>query len=261
MWIFATRSPLTPEDEEWQLETWRWLIEQLGGLDDLRAQPFVSPTRAFFPPTDATGHQRVEFVFATIKRLMGLQKWHCELVAQAHAPDPKVSEVAYLKFDKGTRSPGGTFSVEGNKVVITYDPGLVDDPVGLVATLAHELSHYLLSAKSEPPGGWSNHEFCTDLCVVYSGFGLFGAATAFRYYSGNRSWGYSKAGYLTQSEWTFALAVFFALRDQPIEQAKAWLPPHLMNGVRRSSKYLAKNPAKLEPLRNAKAVHPPAKST
>jgi hypothetical protein len=259
MWPFKTRSPLTPEDEDWQFETWRWLLDQLGGLDDLRAQPLITPTKEFFPPTDAKGHARVEHVFTTIKEIMGLQEWHCKLVAQVPNPDAKVSDVAYLRIAKNDLNPGGTFAIEGNEVVITYDPGLIEDPVGLVATLAHELSHYLLSSKSEPPGGWDNHEFCTDLCVVYSGFGLFGAATAFRYYSGSQSWGYSKAGYLTQPEWTFALAVFFTLRNQSVEDASPWLPSHLMNGVRRSAKYLAKNPAKLEPMRRVISASPAAK--
>jgi hypothetical protein len=254
MWPFTQRSPLTVDDEEWQLETWRWLLEQLGGLEDLQAQPLVLPTRDFFPKTDAKGHARAEHVLATIKELMGLQEWHCELVAQSRAPDAKVSDVAYLKFDNDKQNPGGTFGIEGNEVVITYDPGLIDDPVGLVATLAHELSHYLLSAKSAPPGGWENHEFCTDLCVVYSGFGLFGAATAFRYFAGAQSWGYSKAGYLTQPEWTFALAVYFSLRGQPIADAKPWLPSHLYSGVMKAAKYLASQPAKLEALKSARSA-------
>lgn len=254
MWPFSVRSPLTSEDEEWQLETWRFLLEQLGGIEDLRAQPLVLPTKEFFPPTEAQGHARAEHVFAAVKHLMGLDEWPCRLVPQSEKPDAKVSEVAYLKFDKDTQSPGGTFGFDGNEVVITYDPGLITDPVGLIATLAHELSHYLLSMKGEPPGGWDNHEFCTDLAVVYAGFGLFGASTAFRYFSGGQSWGYSRSGYLSQSEWTFALAIFFALRDRPVEEARPWLPPHLMNGVRRAAKYLAKHPAKLETLRSTQGL-------
>jgi hypothetical protein len=249
MWPFPTRSPLKPDDENWQLETWRWLLEQLGGIDDLRTQPLVTPTRDFFPPTDAQGHNRAEHVFATVKELMGLQDWHCKLVAQLERPDAKVSDVAYLKFENNSQQPLGTFGAEENEIVITYDPGLVDDPVGLVATLAHELSHYLLSSRGEPPGGWENHEFCTDLAVVYSGFGLFGAATSFRYYSGAQSWGYSKAGYLTQSEWTFALAVYLALREQSVADAKPWLPSHLYSGVAKAAKYLASQPQKLDPLK------------
>jgi hypothetical protein len=250
MWPFAVRSPLTSDDEGWQLDTWRFLLKELGGLEDLRAVPLVLPTKEFFPATDAQGHARAERVFATVKELMGLEQWHCRLVAQPENPDSRVSEAAYLKFDDKNWNPGGSFGLEGNEIIITYSPGLIDDPVGLVATFAHELSHYLLSTKSEPPGGWGNHEFCTDLCVVYTGFGLFGAATAFRYFSGGQSWGYQRSGYLGQSEWTFALAVFFALRDQPIEEATPWLPSHLMRGVRRSAKYLAKHPAKIEALRS-----------
>lgn len=245
MWPFAPRSPLSVDDEAWQLETWAWLIKELGGIEDLRAIPFVVPTVDFFPPTDKQGRDRAEHVFATVKNLMGLGEWHCRLEPQHERPDAKVSDAAYLKFEAGKQSPAGTFGVEGNEVLITYDPGLTSDPVGLIATFAHELSHYLLSTKEEPPGGWDNHEFCTDLAVVYSGFGLFGAATAFRYFSGAQSWGYSKSGYLTQPEWTFALAVFFALRGQSVEDAKPWLPSHLMNGVRRAAKYLSKHPKKL----------------
>jgi hypothetical protein len=253
MWPFKTRSPVEQDDEEWQLETWRWLLDQLGGLEDLRAQPLVLPTKEFFPATDAKGHARAEHVFAKVKQLMGLEDWHCKLVPQPKSPDAKVSDVAYLKFDRGNWNPGGTFGIEGNEVVITYAPDSVDDPIGLIATLAHELSHYLLSAKSAPPGGWDNHEFCTDLCVVYSGFGLFGAATAFRYYSGAQSWGYQRSGYLTQPEWTFALAVFFALRNQPIEDAKPWLPSHLMSGVGRSARYFTGDPTKLARMLGADA--------
>jgi len=254
MWPFTARLPLTADDEEWQLETWRFLLEQLGGIDDLRSLPLVLPTKEFFPPTEAQGHPRVEHVFAQVKSLMGLKEWHCRLEAQPDKPDAKVSDAAYLKFENKTGSPAGTFGLEGNEVLITYDPGLESDPVGLVATLAHELSHYLLSTKDEPPGGWENHEFCTDLAVVYSGFGLFGAATAFRYFSGGQSWGYQRSGYLSQPEWTFALAAFFALREQPIEDARPWLPAHLMNGVRRSAKYLAQSPAKIESIRATKPL-------
>lgn len=256
MWPFKTRSPLTSEDEEWQLETWRWLLEQLGGIDDLRAASFVLPNAEFFPPIDAQGHERVEHVFATIKDLMGLQQWHCKLVPQSERPDARVSDIAYLKFEG--QQPLGTFGADGNEVLITYDPGLANDPVGLVATLAHELSHYLLSAKGEPPGGWENHEFCTDLAVVYSGFGLFGAAASFRYYSGAQSWGYSRAGYLSRTEWTFALAVYFALRDQSVADAKPWLPSHLYAGAVRAAKYLASRQTNtLNALKAVRSAPPP----
>lgn len=246
MWPFKTQSTLSLEDEEWQIQTWRWLLDVLGGREDLKRQLFVQPTPEFFPPTESTGHDRALHVFQTVRNLMGMEQWQCQVAAQPEAPDPRVSETAFLQWENARNQPGGTFGIEGDEVLITYDPKLIDDPVALVATFAHELSHYLLASKSEPPGGWDNHEFCTDLCVVYTGFGLFGAATAFRYYSGTQGWGYQRSGYLTQAEWTFALAVFFALRGQYVEDARPWLPSHLMNSLRRSAKYLSSRPQVLE---------------
>jgi hypothetical protein len=254
MWPVSVRSPLSAEDEEWQLETWRWLLEQLGGLDDLHAKPLVTPTREFFPPTDATGHARAESVFQSIKQQMGLQEWPCLLLAQPPTPDFRVSDVVHLKTDKGALNQG-TFGIENEEPMISYDPNLVGDPLGLVAVLAHELSHYLLFDKGDPPGGHEYHEYATELTVTYTGFGIFGLCAAYRFIPAYGANSYS--GYLSQREWAFALAVFFALRGQPIEDARPWLQPHLMNIVQRSAKYLAKNPAKLEPLRRVTAARQP----
>jgi len=49
MWPFGIRSPLSAEDEEWQFETWRWLLERLGGTDDLKLSKLILPTPEFFP--------------------------------------------------------------------------------------------------------------------------------------------------------------------------------------------------------------------
>jgi hypothetical protein len=223
------------------------MMERLGGIEDLKQSELVLPTPEFFPRTDTEGHARAQFVFERVKELARMPEWPCKLVAQPPRPDARVSDIAFLKQSGGL--PLGTFGVDGNEVVITYDPGSLDDPISLVSTLAHELSHYLLSSKGEPPGGWDNHEFATDLAVVYLGFGLFSATTAFRYYSGSHAWGYSRQGYLSQSELTFALAVFVALRDQPISDLKPWLAPHLMSGIAKSARYLAQNPERLAPLR------------
>lgn len=48
MWPFKTQSTLSLEDEEWQIQTWRWLLDVLGGREDLKRQLFVQPTPNFF---------------------------------------------------------------------------------------------------------------------------------------------------------------------------------------------------------------------
>jgi hypothetical protein len=254
LWPFTPKSVLDPDDEEWQLETWRWLLGHFGGLDDLRLSPLVTPSRAFFPPTEATGHARAEHIFGLVKQHADMAEWHCQLAAQPRRPQIQVGELAALKFDGGHAA--GTFGLDGNEVVITYDPATLDDPAALVATLAHELAHYRLATLPElPPGGAEMVEFTTDLTTVYLGFGLFGANCAFQFqqFQGvlSQGWSSSRQGYLSENEWSFALAVFCALRSEPIEAAKPFLKDHLFTGMRKAAAYLDRNPTLLTPLREA----------
>ncbi|MDX6851136.1 hypothetical protein SCD92_17290, partial [Gilvimarinus sp. SDUM040013] len=55
-------------------------------------------------------------------------------------------------------------------------------PTQLVATFAHELSHYLTCTANEPPpGGWDNWEFATDIAATFLGFGVFMANSSFNF--------------------------------------------------------------------------------
>jgi hypothetical protein len=252
--LFGQKPFLESGDEVWQLETWEWLLRMLGGAADLVLSPLVAPSREFFPPSDAEGHARAEYILGLVKRHARLEEWECSLVAQPRRPEARIGELAALKFDSG-HMPLGTFGVEGNRVVITYDPDAVANSLTLVATLVHELGHYLLATLPEPPpGGEENLEFATDLVTVYLGFGLFGANAAFHFQQYqdvmSQGWSYSRQGYLSQREWCFALAVFIALRKLEIADAKPFLKDHLYSDLGKASKYLARNPALIEKLRN-----------
>jgi hypothetical protein len=74
----------------------------------------------------------------------------------------------------------GTFGVAGNRIAISYVPALLKRPDHLIATLAHELAHYLLAtARESPPCEKEEGEFLTDLAAVYLGFGVFLANARF----------------------------------------------------------------------------------
>jgi len=81
LWPLRSSTFLDRDDEEWQLETWRWLLERLGGLGDLTRSPFIVPSRAFFPPTDAVGDERVAHVFESVKRHSRMPDYECRLMA------------------------------------------------------------------------------------------------------------------------------------------------------------------------------------
>jgi hypothetical protein len=250
IWPFRRGTFLLPEDEAWHFDTWRWLLEDCGGMDRLLAAPIVNATREFFPPTDGVGHARAEHIFACVKRLAGMADWPCTLVAQPTRPGTRVAELGVLKPTTG-HLPLGTFSRSDGDVTITYDPDLLGEPAKLVATLAHELSHYMIAnVRSRVPGGEEMHEYATDLGTVFLGFGLFGANRAFEFSQHHDSyslgWKTSSMGYLRERDWVFALATFLSLRSEKPERLKGLLKPHLYAQLRKAHAYLAKNPAFLE---------------
>jgi hypothetical protein len=254
VWPFRRRHFLRPEDEDWLLEIWAYFLRNLGGIDDLRLSPIVTPSREFFPPTSAKGHARAEHVFACVRQHARLEDWHCKLAAQPERPKTRVGEYLVVKHDTN-ESPLGTFGVDGNEVLITYDPASVDNTFTLVATLAHELAHYLLgSVREEPPGGEDLHEFATDLMTIYLGFGIFGANSAFNFRQHgdfmSQGWQSAGQGYLGEREWAFGLAMFLELRNDPSDTLREFLKPHIMADVQKARRYLRDRPEQLDAIRS-----------
>jgi hypothetical protein len=99
------------------------------------------------------------------------------------------------------------------------------------------------------------------LGVVYLGFGLFAANTAFRFKQTqdlqSQGWGYSRLGYLKEREWVYALAVFLLLRGIDIAVALPYLKPHMASQMKRTARYLRNNSAVLDDIRAAGPSRPP----
>ena len=248
LWPWKSSGFLKPEEEDWQAATWGWFLKNLGGLDDLRLSALVTPNAEFFPATTAAGHERALAIFTHVKQHARLDDWACELIEQPSAPNLHLGEGASQVFDQ--QDPAGTFSVEGDTAVITYDPALVGDPMKLIATFAHELGHYLLGTiEDPPPGGEEMHERATDLITVYLGFGIFGANCAFNLRAHadafNQGWRSARHGYLTEPMWCYALAMFCLLRGEDIERAKPFLKDHLFIDLRKAAAYLRKHPERM----------------
>lgn len=244
---------LAPELEAWHRTAWHWLITQLGGRAGLSAA-LVLPTRTFFPPCEAKGHARIEHVFAHVKRHAGLEDIHCLLVAQPCSPVLRVGEMVALVRQSSTAA--GTFGLEGNEPAITYDPALGDDPIKLVAVLAHELAHLRLMRFSEElDGGRDANERATDLATVAMGFGLFGANCAFGFERFqdpiSQGWQTSRLGYLEEREWAFALAVWCFLTERDVKDTRRYLKAHIYEDLCRAAASLQQRQEWFTPLLTA----------
>jgi hypothetical protein len=58
-----------------------------------------------------------------------------------------------------------------------------------------------------------NNEPLTDSTTVFFGLGLFNANEAFKTFKDFKSYGWSTQGYLSQTQWGYALALFAHIRE------------------------------------------------
>lgn len=247
---FGKQTFLDPDIEGWHLETWATLLDRFGADQPLAETAVILPTRDFFPPTEAVGHAKAVHIFERVKDFMGLADWPCELEQQPQRLDG--TQVSQFVVISGGNDPNGTFRVEqGGRVVISYAPDLIDTPMHLVATFAHELAHYLLSSEVDLVED-ETHELMTDLTVAYAGLGVFGANSAFSFEQHgdafSQGWRSRSSGYLSPRSWAFALAVFGDLKGDDGGMGN-YLSAEIESLRRKATKYLSGRPELLVGLR------------
>jgi len=244
MWnLFRSKALLSKEDQRFQIDCYKWLLENFGGTKFYKDAKLILPTKEFFPSKVNSNESAALTTFEQVKMHAGLQDWSCKLIAQKKDPNLVVAPTVVLNNFK--QSPLGTFKghKRRKKVKITYNPEIVSDPIQMVATFAHELSHYLTSTASDlPPGGKDNWEFATDICATFLGFGIFLANSAFNFsqYSstgrGTQGWKTSRSGYLSEAEYSYALAIFLLLKDSPINSAYQYCDSNIKSCLKRALK-------------------------
>jgi hypothetical protein len=242
--LFQPKLPIDADELEWQLATLKWLGIEFGP----GAKAPVLPTPERFPPSPRQGHERIEDLFAAVKKAAGMQAWPCELQPGREERPAQVGFALLLKHQDAP-PPCGTFEVAGEdgarKVVITYNPSLAGDTIAMIATFAHELAHYLMaSAKTAPPGGWALHELHTDLAAVWLGFGIFLANSARNFSqfqsAGEMGWASRRQGYLSEGALVTALVLCQRLAGREAAEAEPYLKDYLRIDLRKASRALAK---------------------
>jgi hypothetical protein len=251
---FWRREPLLDDDTAaWLLACYGWLLRSFGGMPGLREARLVLPIDAHFPARGLAGHALAQDLFDRTREHAGMQNWRCQLVAQ---PPPLPEElVRGVPLHRGTHPPLGTFSAADHEVRISYAPQLLTRPEQLIATFAHELAHYLIATASEaPPGGVDLLEQATDVAAGFLGFGVFLANAAFGFEQiqtgdGWIGWRSERAGYLSEREHAFGLAIFLELLGIPTSEASRHLDPNPRAYLKRASAELRARGADLDALR------------
>lgn len=248
--FWSSKPTIDEADEDWQLETWRWLLDNLGGLDKLNSYPLVYPSHSSIPRSGLQGHEHVSFVFDHVAKFMRIDSSSFRLEPQDAPINPTLGPLAVVQ--NVPNDPAGTYKADGNSHVITYNPQTAKDLENLVATLAHELCHAILfSIPTAPPGEEESEEFATDLATVFFGFGIFGGNQSFRFEqfrddaTGSQGWSTMRTGYLTQNEWGYALAVRAILTNDSVDSINRYASRGLAANFRKNFKHLSAHSGKL----------------
>lgn len=240
--LFKSKPLLSGEDKQFQIATFKWLLKNFGGDDFYQTSSLILPTKDYFPSQVNNPEQAATETFLAVKKHAGLENWQCKLKCQDQDIDPIVAPT--IAIANTPQSPLGTFqATPENEIIITYNPKIASQPMQLVATFAHELAHYLTATSPEqPPGGWENWEFATDITATFLGFGIFMANSAFNFSqfsnSESQGWKANSNGYLSESEHIYALAIFLELKQLSAESANNHLKPHLKKLLKKALKEL-----------------------
>jgi hypothetical protein len=219
--------------QEWIFDNFAWAIR----LQLLRADtPLVLATKEFFTAPKGEGDVVVSALIRDIQRILNMREKPMNVLSINALPDEM--QVDY----NATSKVAGMWDAVDNIATIHYDPNLLNNPIGMVSVLTHELMHDVLHNIADyPPGGEEAEELNTDLHCITMGFGVLQIA-----YAQGMGW----AGYMRQNSRIHALAMFILVLDIPPAQASDALPDANKRQFKRALRELAKQPDKITHLKN-----------
>ncbi|ESQ74488.1 hypothetical protein ABAC402_14310 [Asticcacaulis sp. AC402] len=241
MWPFKRQPVLEDDVARWHVDNMVWLLRNLAYTPMFRETRLVLPAPGYFDTDGAAGHARAEAIFAKVKAYAGMADWPVQLV----------SDVGTYEYQRGDLiqaaarpTPLGLFMRDHDEVVrIAYAPALLNKPVNLIATLAHELAHYVVTSIEDTlPCLPEEEEFLTDQTACFLGFGVFLANSAFEFDqwrndgTGTQGWSTQRNGYLGEIDLIFDLALFLTAKGEPADAALPCLKPHLADLLKKAMK-------------------------
>lgn len=262
--LFRSKPVLDDASAAWLIEAFAWALRNLDRDIFFKHTELVTPSNRHFPDRIGDPGKLPGILFERVRNLAGMAAWDCDLVMQDPDPELRVARTLYIR--NAEHPPAGTFSIVGQedkRARITYNPALLHDPERFIATMAHELAHYLGSSIAEPPpGGEDYHEHATDVLAVVMGFGLFqlNSTFSFRQFTdtatGTQGWSTQSLGYLSRWESAFALALFCHLKDIPAEHAARYLEQPQLGHFRKALKSMPHYDEALRALRQPQTAQP-----
>jgi len=247
----SPKLPITEEERLWVDEGFRRLEKMLGRRRMLEAK-VVLPCAEDFPDRYDKSAATAELLFRRMCAYMRVDRGTVELEI---FPDETQELRDMLPYWRGNSSGCAGFythdDVEANgqdqrHMIVALRSTQLEDPMSLVATMAHELGHVTLLGGGRMKPTAPDHEPMTDLLTVFLGLGIFTANSAARFQQKQEerrySWSMQRLGYLAEEVYGYALAKFASGRQEQKPEWRKYLSTNVQAYFKSLLAWLVQNP-------------------
>ena len=202
--------------------------------------PIILPTKRYFPDPFDGSDRAVGALLYRVCRYMEVDPDRVELEFDS---DPSN---LWLVNDSGKPLPSrvaGTYQEKDGTYHITIHRADIPNPMDLVGTFAHELSHAKLMGEGRVTGDDFDNEILTDLTTVHFGLGIFLANSPRAWDSTFTKWpgtNLAKPEYMTAPMFAYALAHLAWFREEPRPPWAKFLCWDTQPDFKRALRYLLK---------------------
>jgi hypothetical protein len=239
---FRPKLPVTDEQRLWIDSSFDRLSKLLGRARMLEAK-VVLPLAEYFPDPYDGSELAVDVLFQRVCSYMRVDESRIDLEV---FPDHVHELSTVVPFWRGdSDGPAGLYMSAANQsqYVIAVKSSKLKDPLGVVATLAHELAHVILLGGNLVDPESPDMEPLTDLTTVFLGLGIFtaNASARFEQHQDERTHGWSmqRLGYLSEEMYGYALAKFALERGEDRPEWKKYLSTNVAAYCKQSTKWLS----------------------
>ncbi len=246
--LFKKRDPNfcpVPEDVRLWIEDGVLFLLGIFNEEKIKNRKILTPHINDFPITFNSDEQTAFDVLKIVSKQMEVDVNEIELefyedglteISSGHF----MGQPLYLGSYEDSKESAGLYSgkQENGKYLISLERRNLLEPDNMIATLAHEIAHIKLLGENKMD---DNDEELTDLTTVIFGLGIFNANTSFQTFKGFEMNGWSKAGYLKQMEWGYALALLAHIREEKDPNWISFLTPNIKVDFKQSIKFINNN--------------------
>ena len=222
-WNKKKKLPITKEDKVWVDEDLNWLRTVFGEEHFMEIRT-VTPTKDFYDRTFDGTEKDAEFILKRTMELMNIQDTEIKLEFFSDQPiEMADGTILTTPADISGRwdSASGTYQQTENEAIISIERGQLKNPISLIATISHELSHQILLKESRIE---ENDEFLTDFTAITYGFGIFIGNSRFNFSSFNTNGGFgwqsSSQGYLPEQIIAYSMAWLSRERNEKTDYSQ-----------------------------------------